>query len=269
MHSPEKWPVKNLKSYPNKPIMKKHIIILFAILLPIVGHAQKTQFSVLAFSKTEGYRHESIEAGTAALKKMAKDNFFKLDHTEDASQFSSDNLKNYDVVIMLNTTGDVFNDSQKKAFQEFVQSGKGVVGLHSATDTEYDWPWYNKMIGGQFESHPHIQTARLKTVQKHPSTYHLPSTWLWTDEWYNFKNFNDKVIVLLELDKNSYDSGKSTKGQHPIAWYHEFDGGRIFYTGLGHVPATYDNPLFVKHILGGIWYAAKSDVNIVTSMEGF
>lgn len=249
--------------------MKKQLIILLSILLPLVGHAQNTQFRVLAFSKTEGFRHESIEAGTEALKKMAKENFFKLDHTEDASVFTSENLKNYDVVIMLNTTGDIFNDSQKKVFEEFVQSGKGVVGVHSATDTEYDWPWYNKLIGGQFDSHPHIQTARIKTVQKHPSTYHLPSTWIWTDEWYNFKNFNDEVTVLLELDPTSYDTGKSTKESQPIAWYHDYDGGRIFYTGLGHVPEIYENPLFLKHLFGGIWYAAKNDLNIVTPMDGF
>ncbi|HSJ67337.1 MAG TPA: ThuA domain-containing protein [Anditalea sp.] len=249
--------------------MKKQLIILLAILLPLIGHAQKTQFRVLAFSKTEGFRHESIEAGTEALKKMAKENFFKLDHTEDASVFTSENLKNYDVVVMLNTTGDIFNDSQKNAFKDFVQSGKGIVGVHSATDTEYDWPWYNKLIGGQFESHPHIQTAKIITVEReHPSTFHLPSTWIWTDEWYNFKNFNDDVTVLLELDRKSYDSGKNSSESHPISWYHEFDGGRVFYTGLGHVPAVYENPLFIKHLLGGIWYAAKNNVTQSTPNQG-
>ena len=249
--------------------MKKHLTIFLLIFLPLIGYAQQVQFKVLAFSKTQGFRHESIEAGTEALKKMAKENFFQLDHTEDAGKISEENLKNYDVIIMLNTTGDVFNDSQKKAFQEFVRSGKGVVGIHSATDTEYNWPWYTELIGGQFESHPHIQTARIKTVHKHPSTYHLPSTWIWTDEWYNFKNFNDKVIVLLELDENSYDSGKATKGRHPIAWFHEYDGGRVFYTGLGHIPANFENPVFTKHLLGGIWYTANSDIRVTMPVDGF
>lgn len=250
--------------------MKKPLILLLIMLTPFIGQAQKIQFKVLAFSKTEGYRHEAISAGVAGLEKLAKENFFQLDHTEDAGIFSSNKLNDYDAVIFLNTTGDIFDDDQKQGFQEFVRSGKGVVGIHSATDTEYDWPWFNEMIGAQFDHHPHIQTARLNTIQKHPSTYHLPVTWLWTDEWYNFKNFNDKVIVLLELDENSYDSGRDTNiRRHPIAWFHDFDGGRIFYTGLGHVPEAYDNPVFMKHLMGGIWYAAKPEVPIARPIDGF
>ncbi|KEO73709.1 ThuA domain-containing protein [Anditalea andensis] len=249
--------------------MKIHLVILFAFLLPSIGLAQKMQFNALTFSKTEGFRHESIEAGTNALKKLAAENFFKLDHTEDASLFTEDYLNNYDVIILLNTTGDIFNADQREAFKKFVQSGKGVVGVHSATDTEYDWPWYTELIGAQFESHPHIQTARVQTVHQHPSTYHLPKIWLWTDEWYNFKHFNDKVIVLLELDESSYESGKEEKRSHPISWYHDYDGGRVFYTGLGHDPRIYENPVFIRHLLGGIWYAAKKDMNVVSPVDGF
>ena len=249
--------------------MKRYGLLLLIIFLPFLAQAQEAQFKVLTFSKTEGYRHASISAGLTGLKKMAKEHFFDLDHTEDSRIFSSDTLNNYDVVILLNTTGDVFNNEQKEGFQAFLRSGKGVVGIHSATDTEYNWPWYNEMIGAQFESHPHIQTARVKTIHRHPSTNHLSSSWLWTDEWYNFKNFNDKVIVLLEVDESSYDTGKDITSQHPIAWFHDFDGGRVFYTGLGHTPYAYENTAFMTHLLGGIWYAAKPDLNIRYPVDGF
>ena len=129
------------------------------------------------------------------------------------------------------------------------------MGIHSATDTEYDWIWYANMVGGQFASHPAIQAAKLMVVDKtHSSTQSLPEVWNRTDEWYNFKRLNKDVKVLLKIDETSYKGG-SLDGDHPMAWYHDYDGGRAFYTELGHTEESYKDSFYLKHILGGIQYA--------------
>lgn len=238
-------------------------ILCAAIFLLPASEGFAQQFKALVFSKTQGFRHQSIPEGVAAIKKLASKHRFQIYATEDASVFTKEGLANYDVIIMMSTTGNILNDEQKSAFEAFVKSGKGVVGVHSAADTEYDWEWYSRMIGGQFNHHPHQQTARLKVVNRnHPSTYHLNENWIRTDEWYEYKNFNKDVTILVQLDETSYDVG-SIRGQkagmgevHPIAWYHEFDGGRIFYTGLGHVEEAFQDDDFLNHLYGGIWYAA-------------
>jgi uncharacterized protein len=230
------------------------------LLLPELTFAQ--EFRALVFSKTQGFRHQSIPEGVAAIKKLGSKHRFQVYATEEADQFTKENLEKYDVIILMSTTGTVFNEEQREAFQEFVRSGKGVVGVHSATDTEYEWEWYNKLIGGQFSHHPQQQTARLKVVDRnHPSTYHLNENWLRTDEWYAFKNFNEDVNVLVKLDETSYQVGQRNgqdmaMGDHPISWYHEYDGGRVFYTGLGHVEEAFEDADFLDHLYGGIWYAA-------------
>jgi uncharacterized protein len=216
------------------------------------------QFRVLVFSKTKGFRHQSIPDGVVALKKLARDQVFDIYTTEDADYITDKNLERFDVIVLMSTTGTIFNAEQKAAFERFVKSGKGVVGIHSATDTEYDWPWYTKLIGAQFLNHPHQQTLRLNVVDRtHPSTYHLPEKWLWTDEIYAFKNFNEDVKVLITADETSYDPKNGMGEFHPMAWTHEYDGGRIFYTALGHTDWAFLSPVFMQHIFGGIWYAAK------------
>ncbi|MBS9525557.1 ThuA domain-containing protein [Litoribacter alkaliphilus] len=238
--------------------MRKLFILLLTSLLPVLGMAQHFQFKAIAISTTEGFRHESIESGVEGLRKLAKENFFLLDHTEDIDIFASERLHEYDVIILLNTTGEIFLEPHQEGFKKFVRDGKGVVGIHSATDTAYEWEWFTKLIGAQFSSHPEIQTAKVKTKDNsHASTLHLPAEWLWTDEWYNFKNFNEDVKVLLEVDPESYDTGDKNITHHPIAWHHEYDGGRVFYTALGHVNHAYQSQIFLQHLMGGIWYAAK------------
>lgn len=129
------------------------------------------------------------------------------------------------------------------------------MGVHAATDTEYEWPWYGKLVGAYFTNHPKVQKAIIKvTDKKHPSTKLLPDVWEHTDEWYNFKDINPDMKVLAWLDEKSYEGG-TNGNEHPIAWYHEYDGGRAFYTGLGHTEESYSDPLFLKHLLGGIQYA--------------
>lgn len=209
--------------------------------------------SIVVFSKTEGYRHESIEAGIASIKQLGVQNNFQVEATEDANTLM-EYLKKSKVVIFLNTTGNIFTDSQKNIFNNFIVNGGGFVGIHAATDTEYDWAWYGKMIGAYFKSHPNQQIAALEVIDKqHLSTNFLNQTWQKFDEWYNFKEINPNIKVLMRLDESSYIGGENGKN-HPIAWYHEYQGGRIFYTGLGHTKESYSDVTFLKHILGGIKY---------------
>lgn len=233
---------------------KGFLFVLF--LAPILVGCPKDppEDSILVFTKTEGYVHESIPAGISALEYLGDRNNFNVISTNNAADFTSENLKKYEVVVFLNTTGDVLNASQQQAFEEFIKAGGGFVGIHAASDTEYDWPWYGRLVGAYFESHPDQQNAIIRIKEtNHLATKQLPVTWNHFDEWYNFKLISPSIIVLAGLDENSYKGG--TNGDyHPISWYQEFDGGKMFYTGLGHTKKAYSNELFLAHILGGIEY---------------
>ncbi len=210
---------------------------------------------ILIFSKTEGFRHQCIPVATAALRKLCYDNGIAVDTTEDAADFTEKNLRRYNAVVFLCTTGDVLNPAQETDFQRYIQAGGGYVGIHSATDTEYGWTWYGGLAGGYFNGHPAQQNATLIVRDHdHPATKHLGDTWPRFDEWYNFKNLNPNVKVLLTIDEKTYQGG--TNGDnHPMAWCHEYDGGRAFYTALGHTNESYADPVFLQHVLGGIKYA--------------
>lgn len=228
---------------------------LLILVLTITSFAQS--FKVLVFSKTEGFRHSSIPNGIAAIQQLGVDNNFEVDATEDATVFTFENLVQYDAVIFLSTTGNVLNTNQEAAFEQYIQSGGGYVGIHAASDTEYDWPWYGELVGAYFDSHPSNQTATIEVADRiHPSTKNLPEYWERFDEWYNYReNPRGNVHVLATLDENTY-SGGNMGYDHPIAWMHDFDGGRAWYTGGGHTEASYSEPLFLDHILGGILYAS-------------
>lgn len=230
------------------------LLLVAVLLLSCQVKAQK--YKVLIFSKTAGFHHASITVGVPAIEKLGAENNFAVDSTTDSTRFTTANLKQYAAVVFLNTTGDVLNMQQQKAFENYIQKGGGFVGVHSATDTEYEWAWYGKLVGAYFVAHPQQQVATLNVVNRSSiSTRHLPETWSRKDEWYNFKNINPDLKILIKLDESTYKGG--TNGSfHPMAWYHKFDGGRAFYTGLGHVDASYSDPLFLKHLLGGIEYAA-------------
>ncbi len=214
---------------------------------------------ILIFSKTKGFYHSSIPVGIAAIQNLAKQNNFLVDTTKSADFFVEDSLKHYNVVVFLSTTGNVLNAEQQVAFERYIEAGGGFVGIHAAADTEYDWQWYNKLVGAYFLSHPGNPNVRKATVNiddtTHIATKGLPIRWERTDEWYNYKSIQDDIQVLARLDENSYEGGENGDN-HPIAWYHDFDGGRSFYTGGGHTDETYAEPLFLKHLLGGIKYAA-------------
>ncbi|MBD2699274.1 ThuA domain-containing protein [Spirosoma sp. BT702] len=207
---------------------------------------------VLVFSKTKGFRHSSIPAGKMAIMKLGKENGFAVDTTEDAGKFTEANLKQYGAVIWLSTTGNVLDDAQQAAFERYIQAGGGYVGIHAAADTEYDWPWYNKLVGAYFLHHPKQQNAEIEIVDKsHPSTKMLPDRWKRWDEWYSYKSIQTDLKVLGKLDEKTYEGGKNGDN-HPFIWHHEVDGGKAFYTGGGHTDESYTDAMFLQHILGGI-----------------
>lgn len=219
----------------------------------------KPNFRVLVFTKTAAFRHASIPFALKALNELGAQDGFAIDATEDAGAFTPANLERYAAVAFVLTTGDVLNDSQQAALEGYLRAGHGFVGVHSAADTEYDWPWYSRLLGTYFKNHPAIQRATVNVMDpRHLSTAGLPRQWVREDEWYNFaSNPRPDVRVLATVDETTYAAGDGAMGRdHPIAWVHEFDGGRAWYTAAGHTEASYGDPLFRSHLLGGIRYAA-------------
>jgi type 1 glutamine amidotransferase len=215
--------------------------------------------ALLVFSRTTGYRHDSIPAGIAALSSVASERGFSLSASEDAAVFSDSGLEPFDVIVFLSTTGEVLDAEQQGAFERFIRAGGGWVGIHSASDTEYDWPFYGDLVGAYFREHPAIQEAVVHVEDAtHPATRGIPSEWRRTDEWYAFgENPRPNVSVLLTLDETTYAPGTATMGaDHPMAWYHEYEGGRAFYTALGHTSESYAEPAFLGHLEGAIEWAA-------------
>jgi type 1 glutamine amidotransferase len=218
------------------------------------------QPNVLVFSRTLGFRHDSIATGIAALHALGNEHGFRVTDTEEPSRFNDAELAAFDVVVFLCTTGDVLSEPQQLALEAFIRQGGGFVGVHSASDTEYDWPWYGELVGAYFQAHPAIQSASLVVENtNHPATRGLPSPWIRTDEWYAFRtNPRGTVNVLMRLDEASYVPGAAAMGEdHPIAWSHDFEGGRAFYTALGHTDASYAEPEFRAHLAGAIEWAAR------------
>ena len=240
------------------------ILTLFAVSLAAVLSARAEQFKVLLFSKTAGWHHDAINEGVTAIRQLGKLHDFDVFWTEDANRVINDKeLAKYKVVIFLLTTGDIFNDEQQAAFERYIKNGGGFVGIHSATDTEYDWAWYTKLIGYNFHIHPAPQTAVVKVEDANfPGMDRFAKRFLWTDEWYEFgPAHSDKLHFLLSVDETTYKpeanwgpnkQGKGMGAFHPISWYQEYDGGRAFYTALGHTKESYADPLFMGHVAGGI-----------------
>ncbi len=226
--------------------------------LPKLSALLQPSPSILVFSKTAGFRHSSIAKGIQTIKELAAEFQGKVEATEDASAFSTANLQRFDVVVFLCTTGDILNPEQQSAFEGYIRAGGGYVGVHSATDTEYDWPWYGKLAGAYFANHPQIQGAQIHVEDRaHPSTSFLPSPWARVDEWYDFReNPRPNVRVLASLKTDSYQGGRMA--DHPIVWCQEFEGGRAWYTALGHTEGTYDELLYRRHLSEGIIWAANA-----------
>jgi len=213
---------------------------------------------VLVFSRTAGFRHDSIPAATTALTTLAAGRGWALTATEDPTAFAGPSLATVDVVVFLSTTGDVLDATQQAAFEGFMRGGGGFVGIHSATDTEYDWPFYGALVGAYFREHPAIQAATVHVEDTaQPILAGVPLDWQRTDEWYAFKtNPRPNVHVLMTLDEASYEPGTSSMGgDHPITWLREYEGGRAFYTALGHTQESYADPLFTGMLARAIEWA--------------
>ncbi|WP_308402094.1 ThuA domain-containing protein [Streptomyces sp. RKAG293] len=239
-----------------RPLLPTLAAALLGLLAPfaLTCSAQAApSFKVLVFSKTAGFRHDSIPAGIAAIQKLGQDNGFGVDATEDGAAFTTADLGQYRAVIWLSTTGDVLDAAQQSAFEQYIRSGGGYAGVHAAADTEYDWPWYGSLVGAYFDSHPAIQQAAVTVEDRtDPATAHLPARWTRTDEWYNYRaNPRPQVHVLTALDESSY-SGGTMGGDHPNTWCHPYDGGRAWYTGMGHTQESWADPAFTTLVLGGI-----------------
>ena len=248
--------------------MNRFKLLLLALATTLAAStARAEQFSVLLFSKTAGWHHESILAGVPAIRTLGELHDFKVSWTDDANRvFNDRELAKYKAVIFLCTTGDVLNDQQQAAFERYIKAGGGFVGIHSASDTEYDWPWYTKMVGRMFHIHPAVQTATIQVENPNfPGMDRFAKRFLFTEEWYEVDaSRSDKLSYLLSVDEKTYapyakwgpKEGKGMGKFHPVAWFQEYDGGRAFYTGLGHLPATFSDQNFMHHIYGGIYWAA-------------
>ena len=230
---------------------------------------------VLIFSKTNGFRHESIPAGIAAITKAGKALGWDVRATENGAFFNDDYLRRFKVVVFLSTTGDILTEAQQKAFERWIERGGGYAGIHSAADTEYDWSWYDHLLGTHFRNHPifpdGLPMAELVTEDRtSPMTLHLPPRWTMKNEWYNFKKdvrgTQDSLHVLLSLNENSYKVWwPSTKfyypgkmgGDHPVSWTNVAGKGRMFYTALGHTPESFTDSLCMPHIMAGIAWAGR------------
>jgi type 1 glutamine amidotransferase len=219
-----------------------------------------TPFDVLVFSRTTGFRHDSIPAGIEAVREIGAAAGFGVDATEDPAALSGAGLARYRVLMFLNTNGTVLDRAGREAVEAYVRGGGGFVGVHSAAATEYDWPFYGRLVGAYLDRHPDVQPAVVRVADpEHPATAGLPARWRRTDEWYDFRALPAAgTRVLLTVDESTYRGG-GMGAEHPIAWCHEKLGGRAFYTGLGHTAAGYAEPDLRAHLAGGVRWVARPD----------
>ncbi|HEV7713377.1 MAG TPA: ThuA domain-containing protein, partial [Asanoa sp.] len=214
-------------------------------------------YKVLVFTKTAGLRRPSIQDGVATIRALAQDNGFTVTASQDAGAFTADNLATFRAVVFLNTTGDILNATQQGAFEAYIKAGGGYVGVHAAAETEPDWPFYQALVGAKVASATGVEAGNVDIADRvHPATETVPRTLTLTEEWYNFTaNVRGQSHVLGTVDETSVTGG--TMGfDHPITWCKDYQGGRSFYTGLGHSIETYRAAAYTKHLLGGIEWAS-------------
>lgn len=245
----------------------KRLMALALLFFIITSSALAQSKRILVFSKTKGWRHSSIPNGIKFFQELGVQKGFAVDTTENATKINEENLKQYNAVVFMNTTGDILNDQQQADFERYIQAGGGYVGVHSATDTEYEWNWYNGLAGAYFMSHPgapnsNVQNGKFTTMdKKFPASAHLPEIFERKDEFYDFKSLkNDDLHFLVSLDEKSYQGGKMGDF-HPMAWYHEYDGGKSFYSNFGHVDDTFKEPLMAEHFWKGLEWAMAKKLN--------
>lgn len=251
--------------------MMKQLIMGFLTLflwMGVSGFVTSGEKMVLIYTKNgEGYVHDNIAASVAAMEKICAAEGISTEVSDDPGVFTPENLGRYSALIFANTNNEGFDtEAQKKAFQDYIRGGGGFMAIHSSNATERDWPWYRAMVGGKFLRHPpHQEFDVLVTDPSHPSTAHLPARWTVRDECYYSYHLNPDIHVLLSADMTTIEDeekdvypGEVFGTQLPICWCHEFEGGRQWYTALGHDIPFYEDPLFVEHLRGGlIWVLDK------------
>ena len=252
------------------PRMKKILMLCalaLVLLLPASQVLAQGQFRVLVVAVPNRYHHDYAVVAKPRLEQMARQHGFDLDWSWNTTPFEGD-LSAYAAVMLLNTPGDELARAQRGALETYVRAGGGVVAVHRALifNPPGDWPWFERMIGRAFRIHPMVQTATVRVEDaSFPATFGLPARWLWSDEWYEFDApLVEGLRTVLSVDESSYDPTRIWPGQvargmgndHPVAWYHDYDGGRVFVTALGHPPAAYDDAAYLQHLYGGLWWAA-------------
>ncbi|KAI1120427.1 Crp/FNR family transcriptional regulator [Nemania abortiva] len=217
------------------------------------------KFRVFVFSKTVSFRHDSIPAGIEGLKQLgASTNSFTIEASEDSSLINADFLSQFKTIVFLSTSGEFLTGEQLQGLRTYINNGGGFVGIHCASAGMRSEPWYGELVGAYFTNHPEPQNSVVRAENKdHCILSGMPEDFKWFDEWYNFtRNPRDEVTVLLSTDESLYDGG-TMGSDHPLAWCRDFDGGRSFYTALGHFDEAYQNETFMAHILNGILWTAS------------
>jgi uncharacterized protein len=238
-----------------------------AALATCAGAPEPAPHHVLIFSHSTGYRHASIEPGIAAITALGERAGYVMSASEDPDIFSDAGLAPFDAIVLLSIStrhsdpsSEFFTGTRREAFENFVHRGGGVVGIHAASDSHYNWPWYGQMIGGWFDHHPPgTPEGQIRVVDAdHPATRGMPATATRTDEWYYIRDLDPNVRLLVTYDPASI--GQPEPGPNPLSWAHEFEGGRVFYTAMGHTSESYAEPLFLNHIAGGLaWVLRDQD----------
>ena len=252
--------------------MKKIMYFLVAIILGISvnsAYAQnqsRNQFAVLVYTSPDQWHNVTEPTALNEFSRLSDRHAFSLKITQVVNDFNDENLAKYDVLVFLHSTTRDLSVEQLESFKRFIRNGGGFVGIHAASACKGEGEWYRKLIGRTFTDHPEEQTGVMRVLDKnHPSTMHLPDRWVWTDEWYSFSEpLTENLKVLITVDESTYDPDRTWGNEnrtgmgdfHPVAWYQEFDGGRSFYTALGHLSELYKDPMFLDHIYGGIYWAA-------------
>jgi uncharacterized protein len=241
-------------------------VLALLLLAAVAGAAEK---KILVYTRNytpdgKGYVHDNIAASVAAIRKLGAANGFAVDASDDPAVFTVVNLKQYRALVFSNSNNQAFaTDSQRQAFQAFIRSGGGFVGIHSASGSERDWDYYQKVVGGKFKRHPKLQPFTVQVVDpKFPAAQGLPASFAWEDECYYVEKLQAGIRPVLTTDPHKVadpqfatDPGDLVNGMRPLAWYQTFDGGREFYLALGHKKEDYENPILTKLILGGIQWA--------------
>ena len=246
-------------------------VAIFAAMFASAPIAAATQPRILVYTRNytpdgKGYGHDNIAASVEAIQKMGAENGFAVDYTDNPDVFGNTNLKEYAAIVFSNSNNEAFSsDSQRDAFKHYIESGGGFVGIHSASGSERNWPYFWSVLGGKFAAHPKMQSFTVRVVDPDsPAAKNLPATFEWTDECYFTDHLNPDIHPVLVTDRSKLSSLEAMKidvasfpNPLPLAWSHQFDGGREFYVALGHNKQDYANPILYGIIENGILWSMR------------